>query len=55
MAYSKKRVKSSVGVFVKRYKRKSHKGFDPNDRSYDRKLEKIINEDESRGIVETDE
>jgi len=42
MAYSKKKIQSSIGIFVKQYKRKSNKCFDPNDRSYDRKLEKII-------------
>jgi len=42
MAYSKKKVKSEIGVFLKQYMRKSNKCFDPNDRNYDRKLEKII-------------
>jgi len=42
MAYSKKKIKSDIGVFLKRYKRKSHKGNDPNDRSYDRKLEERL-------------
>lgn len=42
MAYNKKRIKSSIGFFLKQYKRKSNKCFDPNDRSYDRKLERIV-------------
>ena len=28
-----------LGNFVQEYARKAHKGMDPNDRSYDRKLE----------------
>jgi len=42
MAYSKKKIKSSIGSFLKQYRRKSDKHIDPNDRSYDRKLEQII-------------
>ena len=42
MAYNKKKIESSIGIFLKQYKRKSDKRFDPNDRSYDRKLERII-------------
>ena len=41
MAYSKKKVKTSVGAFMKQYKRKWDKRW-PNDRNYDRKLEKLI-------------
>jgi hypothetical protein len=42
MAYNKKKIKLSIGKFLQQYKRKSTKSFDPNDRSYDRKLENII-------------
>ena len=42
MAYSKGKIKSSIGFFLKRYRRKSNKCFDPNDRSYDRDLEENI-------------
>ena len=43
MAYSKKQIPSLVGAFFKEYKRTSRrKGLDPNDRHYDRKLERII-------------
>jgi len=37
-----KRLESEIGVFIKQYKRKSHAGYDPNDRSYDRKIEKEV-------------
>jgi hypothetical protein len=41
-----KRTKSllaaQVGRFVQQYGRKATKGWDPNDRSYDRKLEEKI-------------
>lgn len=43
MAYSKKKIKAEYGKFIKQYARKKPKnGYDSNDRSYDRKLEKII-------------
>jgi len=42
MAYDKEKIKMNIGKFLQQYKRKSTKSFDPNDRSYDRKLEKII-------------
>jgi len=42
MAYNKKKIELSMGKFIQQYKRKSSKSFDPNDRSYDRKLEKIV-------------
>lgn len=42
MAYSKKKIKSAIGIFLKQYKRKSNKCCDPNDRGYDRKLERIV-------------
>jgi hypothetical protein len=31
-----------VGYFVQQYGRKAHKGNDPNDRSYDRKVERAV-------------
>ena len=58
MAYSKKKIKSSIGIFMKRYKRKSRKCFDPNDRSYDRKLEKRVknmNPEELSELMDGDE
>jgi len=42
MAYSKQKIKLSIGAFLKQYRRKAHKPYDPNDRYYDRKLEEII-------------
>jgi hypothetical protein len=44
MAISKnpKKLKREIGLFVKQYKRTSRKCFDPNDRSYDRRIEKLI-------------
>ena len=44
MAYNKKKIKMEYDLFVKQYARKGKgiNGFDPNDRNYDRKLEKIL-------------
>jgi hypothetical protein len=36
------RLEAEVGKFVQQYARKRQKGFDPNDRTYDRKIEKKI-------------
>ena len=33
---------AQLGRFVQQYGRKAHKGWDPNDRVYDRKLEEKI-------------
>lgn len=38
----KKKLEGEIGAFMKQYKRKAHAGWDPNDRSYDRELEKKI-------------
>jgi len=42
MAHSKKSLDSKFGAFLKSYSRRKHKRFDPNDRSYDRKIEKMV-------------
>jgi len=44
MAYNKEKIRKNYDLYIKANARKSSKrnGFDPNDRSYDRKLEKII-------------
>lgn len=43
MAYSKKKIKSEYGKFIQQYARKKSKnGYDPNDRSYSRKLEEKL-------------
>ena len=31
-----------LAVFVQQYKRKAHKGWDPNDRRYDRDIEDMM-------------
>lgn len=36
---TKLQLAAELGRFVQQYARKAHKGWDPNDRSYDRKLE----------------
>lgn len=38
----KERLKAELNLFKKQYGRKKRKGFDPNDRHYDRKLEHKI-------------
>jgi len=35
-------LKSNIGQFVKEYGRKAQRGVEPNDRHYDRKVEKLI-------------
>jgi len=36
---TKSKLAAELGRFVHQYARKAHKNWDPNDRSYDRKLE----------------
>lgn len=31
-----------IGVFLRQYKRRAHKGWDPNDRTYDREIEQFL-------------
>jgi hypothetical protein len=31
-----------MGAFLRQYKRRAHKGYDPNDRQYDREIEQYI-------------
>ncbi|WP_250461286.1 hypothetical protein [Microbulbifer litoralis] len=38
----KKNLEGEIGAFMKQYARKAYPGWDPNDRSYDRKLEEKI-------------
>lgn len=40
MAVSRKRLQ--IGPFLQQYGRKAHRGHDPNDRRYDRKIEQAI-------------
>ena len=37
-----KRLEGAIGSFVQQYARKRHAGHDPNDRRYDRNIEKKI-------------
>lgn len=39
MSHRKQKMAAEVGAFMRQYQRKAHAGHDPNDRSYDRKLE----------------
>jgi hypothetical protein len=35
-------ISKRMGAFLRQYKRRAHKGFDPNDRGYDREIEQYI-------------
>ena len=53
MAHSKKKIKAEYDMFAKQYARKKPKnGRDPNDRSYDRKLEEKIKRMKPEELVE---
>lgn len=39
---AKKAIGQEVGFFLRQYKRKRQKGQEPNDRSYDRSIERYI-------------
>ena len=38
----KKRLENEIGVFIRQYARKRYSGMDPNDRRYDREIERQI-------------
>ena len=38
----KRQLGNRLAVFVKKYARKHYPGHDPNDRSYDREIEKLV-------------
>lgn len=38
----KKRLEGEIGAFIRQYARKRHPGMDPNDRRYDREIERKI-------------
>jgi len=42
MSKKGKNLQSDIGTFLKQYQRKAHAGWDPNDRGYDRDIEKKI-------------
>jgi hypothetical protein len=53
-----KMLELQIGTFIKQYARKKHAGHDPNDRSYDRNIEKKIknmNPEELSHIINEDE
>ena len=53
MAYNKKKIKAEYGTFAKQYARKKPKnGGNPNDRTYDRKLEEKIKRMRPEELVE---
>ena len=37
-----KKLAQELGVFLKQYARKANKNIDPNDRAYDRNIERMI-------------
>jgi hypothetical protein len=41
-AWTRKRVQDEIGGFLRQYRRRAHRGMDPNDRLYDRHLEKVV-------------
>jgi len=38
----RKQISNRLAAFVKKYARKAYPGHDPNDRTYDREVEKLI-------------
>jgi len=42
MSLRGKKLRREFGSFLKSYQRKAYKGSDPNDRSYDRKIEQLV-------------
>ena len=42
MSKRRSRLEGEIGSFIKQYQRKSQRGVEPNDRGYDREIEKII-------------
>jgi hypothetical protein len=42
VAYDRDRIRADLGRFMRQYQRKRAQGIDPNDRTYDRKLEELI-------------
>jgi hypothetical protein len=38
----RKQLANRVSTFVKKYGRRAHAGYDPNDRSYDRAMERLV-------------
>lgn len=42
MAWSRRRVREEAGAFLRQYRRPTHPGHDPNDRGYNRELERAV-------------
>jgi hypothetical protein len=42
MSKRKQRLEGEIGAFIRQYARKRHPGMDPNDRRYDREIERMI-------------
>ncbi|MGE0307495.1 MAG: hypothetical protein AB7N61_24950 [Acidimicrobiia bacterium] len=42
MAWNRRKLQANLGTFIRQYGRRSHAGHDPNDRGYDRKVEKLV-------------
>jgi len=42
MNKKKEKISREIGSFIRQYERKNYPGWDPNDRSYDRKMENKI-------------
>ncbi len=45
-------LKNNIGQFVREYARKAQRGVEPNDRHYDRKIEKFIKQMDPRELSE---
>jgi len=37
-----KKLQKELGAFLKQYARKAYRNIDPNDRRYDRKIERLV-------------
>jgi hypothetical protein len=42
MSNRKKKMKADLGVFLRQYRRRRQAGSEPNDRTYDRTIEKMV-------------
>ena len=42
MSKKKEKIRREIGSFLRQYERKAHAGWDPNDRQYDRRMERQI-------------
>ena len=38
----KRTLETRIGAFLRQYRRRAHKGWDPNDRGYDREIETYL-------------